>query len=97
MQDKFAELDDEPIDNVIGAARGADGVRMQPIESGSRVRLFYQATGATSVFGTRLIVSSEDGKVGPAAGTEFDDVIVGILAQNVTQDNTNDQIVEVII
>ncbi len=61
----------------------------------------YQAAGATIKKGQRLIVGSEAGKLAPFAYTdtaELTDTVIGapfFADEDITQDNSNDQIVRI--
>ncbi len=64
----------------------------------------YQANGATIKKGTPLIVGSEAGKLAPwvyseagAASVATGVYIVGEAGQDITQDGSNDQIIEVVM
>ena len=74
---------------------------MAPRNSGHTVIGKYQATGATMKAGTKLVPGSEAGKLAPfsytdtAEATDTMKLVAGELAEDVTQDNTNDQLVKV--
>ena len=105
------ERSDLDIDTAFSAANGADGVDMARYRSGARVWGFMMATGATCVAGAPLTVASEAGKwtfldsdvtatVNQANVNAALDIInagSARLCEDYTQDNSDDQVVEVLL
>lgn len=102
---------DLDIDAVISATNGPKGVPCYLMGSGARVLVFLMATAATSPAGERLAGASEAGKFIPFASAvggsyveathnAIHEVMVAglpMLVEDNTQDNTNDQVKEVIL
>lgn len=103
---------DLDIDTAFTATEGAKGVPCARMHTGAHVWGFMMATSATCVAGAPLAVASEDGKWTPYAadlpGSAYSEtsgelqlMIIsdgfGYIMEDYTQDNTDDQVVEVLL